>query len=248
MNVVVLADSQGLPRAKGWGNIPFEATYPYLLGQLLRDRLGDSAPFVIDRSSRGRTMKHVMRDWEEEVELKNARVIVLHVGGSDCAPRVFLPSEQEIIQKIPVKRVRQALLRLEKRHKRRILSWMPQRVCVPLAKFEARVADVVERVTRDADRCLIFVNIMAPTEHVSFHLPGLMENIASYNQVLARYCDSRRVHLVQLDRLVDDRGGAEKWTVDGVHLNGAGHLLLARELEACVMRFVASRFARKEGP
>ena len=57
MKVVILADSLALPREEVGGERCFEACYPYLLHESLRDEFGKEAPLIIERGMRLRTVE-----------------------------------------------------------------------------------------------------------------------------------------------------------------------------------------------
>src|SRR6185503_6668370 len=97
MRIVILADSLVLPREEVGGEHCFEATYGFALYRALRDRFGGEAPLVIERGMRLRTIEAVLTDWHEQVTLRKADVVVVHVGVVDCAPRLFLRRERRFL-------------------------------------------------------------------------------------------------------------------------------------------------------
>jgi lysophospholipase L1-like esterase len=62
--------------------------------------------------------------------------------------------------------------------------------------------------------------------------------VGIYNQILKAHADADGVHLIDLDRMIKEAGGVEQLTVDGIHLNEAGHAMLAREIEEHVLSLV----------
>ena len=47
------------------------------------------------------------------------------------------------------------------------------------------------------------------------------------------------VHLIDLDGMIKEAGGVERLTVDGIHINEAGHTMLAKVLEKHVLNLAA---------
>lgn len=237
MKVVILADSLALPRQEGEGNIPYEATYPYLLDEGLRRRLGQHAPWIIERGMRSRTIEKVLEEWFELVQLREAEVVVIHVGIVDCAPRVFMPRERAVVERLRPARLRVRFLDFVHRHRRGIIT-KRRRVYVPLERFKALVEEAVRRGREGRLRALIFVNIIEPPQSMEERSPGFQRNVAEYNRVLAAQAAEPFVRLVDLDALIKAHGGAERLTVDGIHVNEAGHRMLADELEGRLLELL----------
>lgn len=230
MRVVILADSLALPRQEGEGNIPYEATYPYLLDEGLRRRLGQRAPWIIERGMRSRTIRNVLDEWFELVQLRRAEVVIIHVGIVDCAPRIFMPRERAVVERLRPARLRVRFLDFVHRHRRRIIS-ARQRVYVPLESFRGMVEEVIRRGREESLRALLFVNIIEPPQGMEERSPGFQRNVAEYNRVLSAQTSDPLVRLIDLDGLIKAHGGAERLTVDGIHVNVEGHRMLAEELE-----------------
>lgn len=235
MKVLIMADSLALPRQESEGNIPYEATYPYLLDRRLRRRMGPEAPQVIERGRRSRTIEAVLDEWFELVQLRSPDVVVLHVGIVDCAPRIFLQRERAFVERMRPARLRIRFLDFVHRHRRRIVRMRP-RVYVPLEKFRRSVEEVVRRAAAARVRSLVFVNIIAPPEAMEDRSPGFLRNVEDYNRVLGESAAVEPwIHLLDLDGLVRAGGGPEKLTVDGIHINEEGHRILALELERHIL-------------
>lgn len=246
MKVVILADSLALPRQKEEGDIPYEATYPHLLDQALRERLGSGAPWIIERGMRSRTVERVLEEWFEMVQLRAADVVVVHIGIVDCAPRVFLPRERAVVERLRPARLRVRFLDFVHRHRRRIVE-MRACVYVPLEKFKATVEEIVRRAREGGVRSLVFINIIEPPAAMEERSPGFRRNVAEYNRVLQAQADAEEalVHLIDLDALIKAGGGAEELTVDGIHINPTGHKILAQELERHLLKLLEDERDRR---
>jgi lysophospholipase L1-like esterase len=81
---------------------------------------------------------------------------------------------------------------------------------------------------------LVFINIIRPPDSVEERSPGFQSNVIAYNQVLQAQTNHDFVSLIDLNRLVHDEDGSEALTVDGIHLNERGHMLLAQVLEKSI--------------
>ena len=233
MKIVVMADSLAMAR-EGETNVPYEATYPYLLDQWLRRRLQSEAPLIIERGMRRRTIEYVLDEWYELVDLRKADVVVVHVGIVDCAPRVFLRRERQFVENLRPAFLRESILRNVHRHRRAIVK-RRKKVYVPAERFNALVAQVIERAKQSKLRSLVIVNIITPPVEMDERSPGLISNVAIYNGILKSHAKGTGVHLIDLDQMIKEAGGVEQLTVDGIHINEAGHAMLAKEIENHVL-------------
>lgn len=225
MKIAILADSNALPRPMDWGGLPLESTYPYLLERKLREKLYPREDVhLIERGKRYRTTRTVLQDWYEIVDLRNPDVVIVQVGGADCAPRVLLPRERDWLKKIPFGG---KLLKLEEKYRRGWLLRFPPRVCVRLEEFRSNLRAIVERA-RNSETRLIFVNIFDPAPAVLDQFAGADRLIARYNEAIAEI--ARPHTLIDLHALVRQLGGAGKHTVDGLHLDPVAQEKLADSL------------------
>jgi|RhiMetdeSRZDD1v2_1073273.scaffolds.fasta_scaffold309969_2 acyl-CoA thioesterase I len=229
MKVVILADSLALPREEVGGERCFEATYPFVLHELLRRKFGASSPMVIERGMRLRTVEAVLTDWHEQVTLRNADVVVVHVGVVDCAPRIFLRRENAFISKRP-SWIREPILKFVHDYRRQIIQKRP-RVYVPLPRFQRHVEEVTQKARKSDLLSLVYVNIVEPPDSTEYRSPGFQQNVQRYNQVLLSQASQPRVTLIDFNRSISQQGGSDKLTTDGVHLNESAHQILAQQLE-----------------
>ena len=233
MKIVILADSLALPRPEHEGNIPYEATYPYLLEQSLRQQ--DSfTPQVIERGMRRRTIELVLDDWLELVEFRKPDIVVVHVGIVDCAPRVFLRHEASLVTRLRPVRLQKSIFDFAHKHRRRIVT-LRRRVYVPAERFRRHLAEVCEKGRAAGLKSLVLVNILVPPDELEQRSPGFQQNVHIYNRMLEEEARQPGVHLIDLNGLIEKEGGPDKLLLDGIHINEAGHRLLARELEAHIL-------------
>ena len=230
--VVILADSLALPR-EGADDIPYEATYPFLLEQRLRRYCRAESPVIMERGMRRRTIEYVLDEWFELVELRRPHLVILHVGIVDCAPRIFLRRERQFIENLRWARLRDFVLAFVHKHRALIIRLRP-RVYVPLESFERLVDQVVDKA-RQLRIPLVFVNIVSPPDEIENRSPGFQQNVRLYNQVLTSKANGTAVQLIDLNSLSAQRSRSKLLTGDGIHLTREGHLLLACELERIIL-------------
>jgi lysophospholipase L1-like esterase len=103
------------------------------------------------------------------------------------------------------------------------------------------VQQVVQKARETEVQSLVFINIIRPPDSVEERSPGFQSNVIAYNQVLQEQTKHPFVTLIDLNRMVHEDGGSDALTVDGIHLNEPGHILLAQELEQHVMLALRSQ-------
>jgi len=236
MKIVVMADSLAMAR-EGETNVAYETTYPYLLDQWLRQRFGSQAPLVSERGMRRRTIEYVLDEWYELVDLRKTDVVVVHVGIVDCAPRVFLRRERQFVENLRPGFLRRSILDYVHRHRRAVVN-MRKKVYVPPERFNALVGQVMAKAKASELRSLVIVNIITPPAEMDERSPGFIRNVGIYNEILRTHAEANGAHLIDIDRLIKEAGGVEQLTVDGIHINEAGHKMLAQEIEKHVLSLI----------
>jgi len=236
MKIVVMADSLAMAR-EGETNVAYETTYPYLLDQWLRQRFGSQAPLVSERGMRRRTIEYVLDEWYELVDLRKTDVVVVHVGIVDCAPRVFLRRERQFVENLRPGFLRRFILDYVHRHRRAVVN-MRKKVYVPPERFNALVGQVMAKAKASELRSLVIVNIITPPAEMDERSPGFIRNVGIYNEILRTHAEANGAHLIDIDRLIKEAGGVEQLTVDGIHINEAGHKMLAQEIEKHVLSLI----------
>lgn len=236
MKIVVMADSLAMAR-EGETNVAYETTYPYLLDQWLRQRFGSQAPLVSERGMRRRTIEYVLDEWYELVDLRKTDVVVVHVGIVDCAPRVFLRRERQFVENLRPGFLRRFILDYVHRHRRAVVN-MRKKVYVPPERFNALVGQVMAKAKASELRSLVIVNIITPPAEMDERSPGFIRNVGIYNEILRKHAEANGAHLIDIDRLIKEAGSVEQLTVDGIHINEAGHKMLAQEIEKHVLSLI----------
>ena len=231
-----MADSLAMAR-EGETNVAYETTYPYLLDQWLRQRFGSQAPLVSERGMRRRTIEYVLDEWYELVDLRKTDVVVVHVGIVDCAPRVFLRRERQFVENLRPGFLRRFILDYVHRHRRAVVN-MRKKVYVPPERFNALVGQVMAKAKASELRSLVIVNIITPPAEMDERSPGFIRNVGIYNEILRTHAEANGAHLIDIDRLIKEAGGVEQLTVDGIHINEAGHKMLAQEIEKHVLSLI----------
>jgi lysophospholipase L1-like esterase len=186
---------------------------------------------------RRRTIEYVLDEWYELVDLRKTDVVVVHVGIVDCAPRVFLRRERQFVENLRPGFLRRFILDYVHRHRRAVVN-MRKKVYVPPERFNALVGQVMAKAKASELRSLVIVNIITPPAEMDERSPGFIRNVGIYNEILRTHAEANGAHLIDIDRLIKEAGGVEQLTVDGIHINEAGHKMLAQEIEKHVLSLI----------
>jgi len=228
--VLVLADSLAMPRLQD--GISYENTYPILLQERLRRTFRDQSPLIIEKAKRSRTIVDVVKDWDEEVVVKQAQVLIVHVGITDCAPRVFLPKETEFLLTFLPQPTVDAIFAYVHEHRPDIIANTP-RVYVKPEEFRNGVRTVVRKAKEANLKGLLFINILTPSLGLQERSPHLDENVHKYNRILADECQPP-AQLIDVNSLL----GPECLLNEGIHFSRKGHEILANQLNHYVQTII----------
>ncbi len=229
MKIAILADSLALPRGKDWGDTAYEETYPFLLEQALNKKLSDI--HLIERGMRFRTTKEVIDDWEEIVTLRKVDAVIVHVGLVDCAPRVFMPHERQLLQKMPPV-IRNIIIKIAHKYRAFFVRSRRGQTYLTPDQFKKNLRKIISLATRDKIKQLIFIDIIAPTHDHEVRTPGFQNNVRIYNKILKTSSHGKVSKLINLNDIIWSKNKPENHLVDGMHLNDRGHKLLAQKLVA----------------
>lgn len=226
--VSLFADSLALPRDKGWGDVAFEDTYPYLLEEALRKIPAFSHFIFINRAQRFRTIIKTAEELLDFVSLPSADYVIIHCGIVDCAPRVFTASQREVISCLP-SMIRGFIVKLSGFFRRPIISCLTQNKCyVSIDDFRQALDQVLS--TKKSDRKFILLNIIVPSDALEQRSPGFKENARKYNFEIKDAADRHGAVFIDVNAYVESRGGHKAMTVDDMHVNKAGHKFIATKL------------------
>lgn len=225
-NVIsILADSLALPRHKKDGDVPYFQTYPYLL----KKSLGNDF-HIVEGGKRFRTIVDCLDDYDELVRLKQASIIILHVGIVDCAPRVFTPESRRIVAMLPWI-IRVPLLKIIKYMRPFLINEQKPRQWVSARDFKKAYEDIVALAKKEGVQGVVSLGVIRPSDELEQRSPGYKECMEHHNAIIMDICEADTfVKYIDINEIIDNNGGNKALTVDGMHLNNKGHELLAGEL------------------
>ncbi|MBN1877185.1 MAG: hypothetical protein JXA33_23380 [Anaerolineae bacterium] len=225
--IVIAADSLALPRPLESGLIKYEQTYGYLLHTHFMNQKGQQFKEVIIHGQRSNTIKYLdtTQHLYDEVLAWEPHIVILHLGIVDCAPRIFSAFERKLVNRIRPTSWRDLFIRFVSKHRRFILTHLPQKVYVPLNEFKERYKHVRD-VLLSHNISVLMVNISPTDTETAFRSPGLVENIHQYNTIIEECAKASNCYLVNIYEALRLQDPAE-YSIDGIHLTQIGHRILA---------------------
>jgi lysophospholipase L1-like esterase len=194
--ILLLTDSLSLPRFKP-EVCKYVDTYP--------EHLKQKGYIVHQVSIGGATSGDILMQVNYHKAFEPDYVFV-QVGIVDCAPRFFTRLELELYRKL--KKVGVVLMKIRKK-RRKVYTYHDG--------FRANISQIQKSYSEIP---VYFIGILPATESYEKLLPGITQNIKSYNNIL-----SQTQHYISNDDF--DSSGIMS---DGHHLNAKGHQLLFEKI------------------
>jgi lysophospholipase L1-like esterase len=245
--ILLLADSQALPRAGHKRGVAYEHTFPWVLREILQEETPAPAPVLIERANRFKTIVDVLKEWHEEVELKKPGIVIICIGGCDSPPRILRPAQRTLLAHFPIPVLGRLLVNLELRVRPYLLPFFRNRTYVHIERFGHCLDEVIYKSKEAGLTRLIFVNIVRISDKVELINPGAIRNAQRFNEAIAKRASDDLVSVVDLHQMIMSNGGPDQLTVDGIHLAPQAHQLLARQLADIVVPLLHSGSAAKTG-
>ena len=222
--LVVFSDSLGLPRLEEVAG-PYdgaERTYPFML----IDRLPRHS--VNSQCQRYFTTRHVLDLLHSDSTLGVESDVVVHVGLNDAPWRMFSETDRLSLDLLSPD-LKDRIVRFAQKYRKLIISELPEYHYVDPPDFQANVDAILETLNHREARVMVTTIILPPVRFWP-STPGLQRNFARYNLILMDAAHRHGASLIDLDRLVWDKQHDGVLLPDGMHLNEAGHELLAEQV------------------
>lgn len=242
----VYGDSLSLPRAND--GIPHRHSWAELVTDGLRARNPKLAVSLYNRSGGGLTISALHERYLHDCSYFGTpqhQLLVIQCGIVDCAPRPIPATVRSLIGKLPGRArapIISALHHLRPSLLKAGLSWRltpPGRFSKVLSQWLAHAASQHSRV--------FVVNIAPTVPTIASHSPGLEQNIAAYNSLIAtavKQAPARTAVLINIHDVITRKGNVATWVsaADGHHITSEGNQLYA---ELVLQQFAATE---PEGP
>jgi len=155
-------------------------------------------------------------------------VFVLHVGIVESLPRVYPITVRKVVNRFPIRRLRHRLNEFESRLiliTKRNGSWISRENYGRYLK--ETVANARKNLNPDK---IILVNVFHVGRFVESRRPGTNRNITLLNLEIERRAKELGAYYLDANAIFDD----SMFLTDRVHLNAAGHLMMAKLLQEAI--------------
>jgi lysophospholipase L1-like esterase len=231
--VVAIADSLALPRIEGDTCVLLEETWPARLAR----HLAACSPRgeVVTRGMRARTVDTLSneQEWLEHVRFAQPDAIVVQVGITDCAPRIFSRAETRLLNsRLVPGALRKRIIAQRAEHRSELTARAPlAKVYTSPETFAAHLRIFVGKVRGNAWPLAVYVlPIVAHAAYCEAKSPGHTANLRQYNELLAVAAAELGHPLVDLPGVGPD--DADAYCSDGYHLSVLGNQRVAETLAA----------------
>jgi hypothetical protein len=223
IRIVALADSLALPRDENGTRVLWDDTWPYRLGEELRDLHLEAE--VINHGARSMTAPDLIRPhpFTNHVVLTRPQVIVVQVGIVDCAPRIFSRRANRILSRVPDP-LRRLVIDHRSKKRRELIARNPLRRVYTAPDDYRRAMEALKTKLAGLD-FPVHVLVLPVLSHprLDERSPGYSGNVRRYNAILSSVWES----FIPPDELgISDDFFAE----DGYHLSRRGNEAVARTL------------------
>jgi hypothetical protein len=233
LEIFVYSDSLGLPRARE--NIDCSMTYPELIRQWYESNRTDKKVYLYNRSVGGGKIHELHYNFQNDcVYFGNfyQRILILHCGIVDCAPRPIPECFRVQLSKLPGK-ILNPIVNFLHNNRAKILGMGFMWRATPPKRFGLLYKRWLLLALNHFTRVYVF-NILPTNTYVENHSPGLSKSIEIYNKIIAeqiKSIDSKNLFFFDVNKRVTN-SPAERDSIinrkDGHHITSEGHELFAR--------------------
>ncbi len=216
--IMIITDSVSMPRP----GILYEDTWI----SLLKNRF--SSYDIMDRSGRGSTSKRLVTEGGGGADLLETympAVVILQIGITECAPRLFKKHgfENFLIKRIIPGRFIPDYIKYVKRRRGR----NPEITEIPPQEYRRNISNFAERCEKINCRLLI-IKILKPTSLYLAKSPHVKQNIDLYNRIIVEIADE--YSCITLLNPLEDIESIDHLCVDELHINKEGHRIYYKKI------------------
>lgn len=210
--------------------IPYDKTWIYLLKQDLTDF------DIIDRPMRGGTTNRLVTEGGggiDLLELYNPDFVIIQMGHSECAPRLFKKTGPEhfFMHRVLPKKYLQKYISFIKRRRPRL----PERTDIEHQVTEKNIRSYIQRCGQNETR-LIYIKILKPTNLYISKSPFISQNVEKFNRMLENFASE--YDFVTVIEPIKKHHDINSLCVDEMHINPEGHMIYYMEISRTIKQFL----------
>lgn len=231
LEIFIYSDSLGLPRSRD--GILCSQIYSELFRSWIEMNRKDSKVYLFNRSQGGIKLRQLWGLFQMDSAYfgsSGEKIMVLHCGIVDCAPRPIPDWLRYIISRFPGKMQRPVVHFLHNNRPRILKSGLMWRATRP-ERFSFLYKQIVTKATAQFSRVYI-INIFPTTDNIETHSPGLSRSIEWYNDIIRQVINETKAdNLIFIDvhKFIRESHCELQSIInktDGHHLTVQGHRLL----------------------
>jgi len=201
----------------------FKKSYSFLIKEIL-SKQGHDVIIIAKPDNHSRAQSHSSRIFYDIIQF-NPKIVIIHLGINDCAPRLFTELDEFFLRLLPVW-VKMKVIRFFSR-KRFYFTKKFQKVHVNWFQFEKNYRKIIHEIKKN-DAVPIILNICKPAEHHLKRSYNLLDNVKKYNKILDLIARDFNCIKIDLYSLIDKN--PHFLSNDGIHLSKSGHRELSKIL------------------
>lgn len=220
MRLIIIGDS-----------LPIYVYHPsreYLYGFILKkyfESKGNNEVYIIAKPRNNTRIQSRPSRLLYDIKQFEPNIVIIHLGITDCAPRLFSLIESFYLQSLP-NFFRRQVIKFLSTHRYFLTKKFPK-VYVNLNDFKIFYQKILTKVI-GIGGIPIIINIAKPSNNLIKKSFNFLENVKQYNKILSNLAKSNRCQFVDLYSIIEN-DSQFRWD-DGYHLAISGHRRLAEIL------------------
>ncbi|MDH4944072.1 SGNH/GDSL hydrolase family protein [Sulfurimonas sp. C5] len=192
--------------------VPLEKTYPYLLKNELKDFE------IISKNQRANTIKKQASSQSilDDIVFLNPKILIVHLGIVDCAPRLFTPIENLILSKL--KWINKFIIAFFSKHRFFFTKYNPK-VYVKKSDFYNYYSKLIKECKKNGIEKIFLLNICDTNVENKKKSFNFEKNIYQYNTIIKQIADENNIYMLDMNFQIKENMLLE----DGIHINEIGH-------------------------
>lgn len=228
--IAIISDSMSMPRGEKFGNISYESTYPIILEDAFNKFFSiDKSPRLIVRGKRSRTIMQVKEEWIELIDFIKPQTVVIHVGITDCAPRILGEKKRKLVDGIKINFIKNGIINYLKKNRTKLILKDPTKRFVTKEVFEKEYNYIINYLSSRTKK-IVFIGILNVSDDLEKKSPGYLESVKLYNSVLSSGADNKKVYFLDVNKEFEQNNFEECRLEDGYHYSIKGNSIVASAL------------------
>lgn len=216
--IVIIGDSLSMPRPDE--GVEYRDTYPY--------KLLEKGYETICRSRRANDTKIQSQEQNilDDIIFLNPRILIIHLGIVDCAPRLFTRTESRIISLFP-KNIKNLIIDFFS-NRRMFFTKLRNISYVDSKSYIFNIEQIINRVNENVHK-IIIIKINKTNDINNLKSFNFDKKIEEYNILLDSLYNKLK-NKISIE-IIDPNNCPDGLLIDGIHINKKMHEFLYKEIE-----------------